>query len=76
MRYDPILVDDMGGSTQEPHAMALCDYSTVLLIENSGSCAGKWLYNNRLSFCSREFTTLKGIIDERSIIWTAQGFGG
>jgi len=36
--------------------------SIILLpIENSRSCAGKWLYNNRLSFCSREFTTLKGI---------------
>ena len=33
----------------------------VLVIENSRSCAGKWLYNNRLWFCSREFTTLKGI---------------
>jgi hypothetical protein len=34
----------------------------LVLIDNSGSCAGKWLYNNRLWFCSREFTTLKGII--------------
>jgi hypothetical protein len=34
----------------------------VLLIQNSRSCAGKWLYNNRLWFCPREFTTLKGIV--------------
>jgi hypothetical protein len=33
----------------------------LLLIENSRSCAGKWLHNNRLWFCSWEFTTLKGI---------------
>jgi hypothetical protein len=36
-------------------------YDILILIENSGSCAGKWLCNNRLWFCSREFTTLKGI---------------
>jgi hypothetical protein len=35
----------------------------VLLIENSRSCAGKWLYSNRLWFCLREFTTLKGMND-------------
>ena len=33
----------------------------VLLIEIPGSCAGKWLDNNRLWSYSREFTTLKGI---------------
>jgi hypothetical protein len=33
----------------------------VLLIENSRSCAGKWLYTSRLWSCSRRFTTLKGI---------------
>ena len=33
----------------------------AILIENSCSCAGKWLYYNRLWFCSREFITLKGI---------------
>ena len=30
-------------------------------IENSRSCEGKWLHNNRLWFCPREFTTLKGM---------------
>jgi len=32
----------------------------LLLIENSRYYAGKWLYNNRLWFYSREFTTLQG----------------
>jgi len=32
----------------------------VLLIENSRSCAGKWLSKNRLWLCPREFTTLQG----------------
>jgi hypothetical protein len=39
----------------------------LVLIENSRSCAGKWLYNNRLWFSSREFTTLKGIISGRAL---------
>jgi hypothetical protein len=34
----------------------------VLPIENSRSCVGKRLHNNRLWLCSREFTTLKGMI--------------
>ena len=33
----------------------------MLPIENSRYCVGKRLYNNRPWFCSREFTTLKGI---------------
>ena len=33
----------------------------LLLIENSRSCAGKQLHNNRLWLCSREFATLKGV---------------
>jgi hypothetical protein len=36
----------------------------LLLIENSRSYASKWLHDNRLWFCSREFTTLKGIKKE------------
>jgi hypothetical protein len=52
--------------------MIKTDYSSVrverpfivLPIENSRSCVGKRLYNNRLWFCSRESTTLKGILDQ------------
>jgi hypothetical protein len=36
----------------------------VPLIENSGSCADRWLYIGRLWFCSQEFTTPKGIFGE------------
>jgi len=32
----------------------------VFVIEDSRSCAGRGLYNTMLSFCSREFATLKG----------------
>jgi hypothetical protein len=34
---------------------------TVFPTQNSRSCAGEWPHNNRSWFCSREFTTLKGI---------------
>ena len=46
-----------------PSDAVACElFIILLLIENSRPCAGKWLYNNRLWSCSREFTTLKGII--------------
>ena len=35
----------------------------LILIENSRSCAGKRLCNDRLWLSPREFTTLKGIIE-------------
>jgi hypothetical protein len=44
----------------------------VLLIENSRSCAGKCLHTNRLWFCPREFTTLKGITGNRR--WREEEF--
>ena len=37
-------------------------YNIVFPTENPRSCAGTWPHNNRLSFCSREFTTLKGML--------------
>ena len=40
-------------------------------IENSRSCAGKWLHNNRLWFCPREFTTLKGMTTDMKRIIAA-----
>ena len=44
------------------------DDCIVLLIENSRFCAGKRLYNNRLWFRSREFTTLKGILQRNRLV--------
>jgi hypothetical protein len=37
---------------------------TVLKIENSGFCAGKRPCNDSLWFRSREFTTLKGVLNK------------
>jgi hypothetical protein len=45
-------------------------YVIVLPIENSPSCTGKWLYDNRVWFCSRESTTLQGYTtDQRCFVF-------
>ncbi|MHC4580275.1 MAG: extracellular solute-binding protein [Planctomycetota bacterium] len=43
-----------------PKDYLYAEENIVFVIENSRSCAGRGLYNTMLSFCSREFTTLKG----------------
>jgi hypothetical protein len=37
-------------------------YNIVFPTENPRSCADTWPHNNKLWFCSREFTTLKGML--------------
>ncbi|MHC4435693.1 MAG: hypothetical protein ACYTBS_28100, partial [Planctomycetota bacterium] len=43
-----------------PKDYLYAEENIVFVIENSRSCAGRGLYNTMLSFCSRDFTTLKG----------------